>query len=373
MRFKPLLLLGLTACAFLAVLTARSSAQTAGTDGDADRIRVGFKIAPVPLTLRHKDPNLVGLGSYIVNAQGWCNECHSTQEWADGHDPTAGQEPAVANVATYLSGGAAFGPITSANLTPDASGLPAGLTFARFFKTFKTGLDPGNGHPAISPYLQVMPWPYHRNQTHHDLAAIYEYLSAIPPLPSPAGAAGPRLGTEETRNGNSSAQNADSSSVGDDDAARIRIGFEVTPVPVTLRGTDPNLVGLGSYIVNTRTTCNHCHTQPQWETGHNPFMGQFPAMMNAPVYLAGGRVFGPFVSRNLTPDAHHLPGGLTFTQFVKLIRTGVDPDNVHPTISPLLQVMPWPYFRNMTDHDLAAIYVYLRAIPALPSASGTPP
>jgi hypothetical protein len=37
----------------------------------------GFKLSPVPLDLRNLDPALVGLGSYIVNAQGGCNDCHT--------------------------------------------------------------------------------------------------------------------------------------------------------------------------------------------------------------------------------------------------------------------------------------------------------
>jgi hypothetical protein len=31
----------------------------------------------------------------------------------------------------------------------------------------------------------------------------------------------------------------------------------------------------------------------------------------------------------------------------------------------LLQVMPWPIHRNMTDHDLRAIYEYLSAVPCI--------
>jgi hypothetical protein len=48
-------------------------------DGDQEKKRIehGFDIAPVPLNLEHKDHNLVGLGSYIVNAQASCNDCHS--------------------------------------------------------------------------------------------------------------------------------------------------------------------------------------------------------------------------------------------------------------------------------------------------------
>ncbi|MBV8200157.1 MAG: cytochrome C [Acidobacteria bacterium] len=189
MRFKPLILLGLATGALLVVLNDRSSAQSAAAgDDDAARIAIGFKVAPVPLNLHDKDPNLVGLGSYIVNTQSWCNDCHTLNPWAPGHDPTSGQEPQQMNAAQYLAGGANFGIVTSSNITPDAHGLPAGLTLARFLSTFNTGLDPDNGHPQVSPYLQVMPWPFHRLQTRHDLEAIYEYLRAIPSLQTPSSA-----------------------------------------------------------------------------------------------------------------------------------------------------------------------------------------
>jgi hypothetical protein len=35
----------------------------------------------------------------------------------------------------------------------------------------------------------------------------------------------------------------------------------------------------------------------------------------------------------------------------------------------LLQVMPWPTFQNMTDHDLRAIYEYLSSIPCITGPS----
>ena len=46
-------------------------------DGEASKIQIGFAIAPVHLNLHGKNRSLVGLGSYIVNAQGDCNGCHS--------------------------------------------------------------------------------------------------------------------------------------------------------------------------------------------------------------------------------------------------------------------------------------------------------
>ena len=39
---------------------------------DASKIQIGFAIAPVPLNMNGRNPSLVGLGSYIVNAQADC-------------------------------------------------------------------------------------------------------------------------------------------------------------------------------------------------------------------------------------------------------------------------------------------------------------
>jgi hypothetical protein len=187
MRLK-LLLLGLFTCACLVVLNDRSSAQgPASSDDEATRIRIGFAVAPVPLSLRHKDPNLVGLGSYIVNTQSFCNDCHTSPAFADGHNPFAGEEPAKMNAAAYLAGGVNFGPVTSRNITPDKNGLPDGLTFPQFAALMHVGLDPDNLHPQLSPFLVVMPWPQFGKMTQHDLAAVYEYLRAIPSLPSAPG------------------------------------------------------------------------------------------------------------------------------------------------------------------------------------------
>jgi hypothetical protein len=38
----------------------------------------------------------------------------------------------------------------------------------------------------------------------------------------------------------------------------------------------------------------------------------------------------------------------------------------------LLQIMPWPIYQNMTDHELRAIYEYLSAIPCLEGDPGNP-
>ena len=142
---------------------------------------------------------------------------------------------------------------------------------------------------------------------------------------------------------------------------RIRRGLDIAPVPLDLRGKDRAKVGVGSYIVNAQGACNDCHTNPPFAPGGDPFQGQ-PKMINQAGYLAGGTAFGPFIARNITPDASGKPAGLTLAQFIEVMRTGKDFDNKHPAI-PLLQVMPWVIYREMSDRDLASIYEYLRAIP----------
>jgi hypothetical protein len=143
-----------------------------------ERIARGFAIAPVPLNLKGKNRAFVGLGSYIVNAQGGCNDCHTNPPYAMGGDPFLGQ-PLKVNTARYLAGGTPFGPsLVSANITPDANGLPAGLTFPEFLHLMRTGEDPDE--PGKK--LQVMPWPVFGQMRWADLRAVYEYLRAVPPI-----------------------------------------------------------------------------------------------------------------------------------------------------------------------------------------------
>ena len=171
---------------------------------------------------------------------------------------------------------------------------------------------------------------------------------------------------------------ASQSSVDDEDdgdeheiLSRIRRGFEIAPIPLNLEGKNRALVGLGSYIVNAVQGCNGCHTDggSAYVPGGNPFLGE-PEQIDPERYLVGGSVFGPFVSRNLRPDATSgLPAQLTFEEFRTVMRTGADLKQLPPHVpgpgpdEDLIQVMPWPELRNMTELDIRAIYEYLSALP----------
>jgi hypothetical protein len=176
----------------------------------------------------------------------------------------------------------------------------------------------------------------------------------------------------------------------DRDDSRIKRGFEAAPVHLNMEGKNWRVVGLGSYLVNVIGGCNGCHSagpRTEYVPGFNPFFGQ-PAKINPATYLGGGRDFGKLegpdspdiISRNLTPDKTGRPeGGRSFDEFRTIMRTGEDLDHLHPNCSPtittncltppfdgdLMQIMPWPELRDLTDHDLWAIYQYLSAVPCI--------
>ena len=222
-----------------------------------------------------------------------------------------------------------------------------------------------------------------------------------------------------------------------DEGSLIRIGFAIAPVPLNLEGKNHDLVGLGSFIVNAQGDCNGCHTAGgppnfNYANNGNPYFLNQPTKTDPTTYLAGGTDFskavpasaavggfppgsvppsyppdgypidpatgfpyvGPdIITRNLTPDKNGLPeGGHTLAEFKEIIRTGHDFDSIHPTcLSPAdpnvalgicipppvdgskLQVMPWPVFQNMTDHQIDAIYEYLSAIPCIDNNFSPPP
>jgi len=186
----PLTLLGVTALALMVVHVGKGVAR-----GDADsdhRILLGLQIAPVPLNMAGKDPQVVGLGSYLVNTVGGCNGCHSVQEFAVGGDPFQGQ-PKIIDMATYLAGGVTFtgddGKLyVSPSLRPlMGTSLPNGLSYPQFLSGLRFGTD-FNSHGGVNQGViqQVSPWPAFRYMTDGDIQAMYVYLSALPPGPPPA-------------------------------------------------------------------------------------------------------------------------------------------------------------------------------------------
>jgi len=187
---RPNVMVGVSVMAFIGclgftVLRAQEGSAAlktqAGSGGDDEsRVKAGLVFAHdqgIKLDLKRRNVALVGLGSYLVNSVGGCNDCHTAPPYSA--DPYAFLgAPKQVNVDCYLAGGTPFGPFVSRDITPWEDGKPAGLTFPQFRHVMRTGEDPDNP----GQLLQVMPWPVYQGLTDRDLRAIYEYLSAIPAI-----------------------------------------------------------------------------------------------------------------------------------------------------------------------------------------------
>jgi hypothetical protein len=229
MRSRSITKLLFVAATSLAVVFAAMSIKAPRASADDDdtnsKIKIGLEIAPVPLNFARRNKAMVGLGSYLVNAAGDCNGCHTAGgppnfNYAAGGNPYFKQPPKV-DPTVYLSGGTDFGPVgtptgpngyagpdmITRNLTPNKEGVPeGGISLSEFKDILRHGTDFDHIHPTCTPdqiteienggtpvciptspgntpdgdLLQVMPWPTFSNMTDKDIEAIYEYLSAIP-------------------------------------------------------------------------------------------------------------------------------------------------------------------------------------------------
>ncbi len=152
----------------------------------------------------------------------------------------------------------------------------------------------------------------------------------------------------------SPSQDSEKASLATEPSARVRrltdLKFERTP----------ERFARGKYLVNGIGECFACHgpyeaDAPGWPpvrgkegSGLNNFSSETPGM----------------VAANLTPDRETGIGNWTDDMLARAIREGVGHDGrlLHPT------VMPYEFYRSMSDEDLASIIVYLRAIPPIRNA-----
>ena len=232
---KRLKVLG-SAMALVGVATAFMFVRSPGAkawddDGEDKLVKIGFEIAPVPLNLQGKNHDLVGLGSFIVNAQGDCNGCHTAGgppnfNYANNGNPYFGQKQKT-DPTTYLAGGSDFGKavppsaavggfppgsvppsyppngyptdpnsglpyvgpdIISRNLTPDKNGRPEG---GHTLEEFKQILRKGTDFDAYPSDLSVRHGPQYRaghlhpadrqrkSSASHALAGISEHDRAV--------------------------------------------------------------------------------------------------------------------------------------------------------------------------------------------------
>lgn len=256
---------------------------------------------------------LVERGRYLVRDVAVCGHCHA----ADPHQDPDGP----------LSGGFEFsnwrlGTIRAANLTPDTATGIGIWTEAELVRVIRTGED-REGH-VVAP---VMPYEWFQDMSDRDALAIARYLKAEAPI------------RNEVRNQPNLIYRA------------ARLFFLGPKEGRAIAALQPGpTTEYGRYLSNHVGLCADCHT-PRTGIRSNPDRDRLFAGTDSP---PDGFPANP---SNLTPDVDTGIGGWSEEDFVRTLRTGINPrsDSLHA-------FMPWRQIRRMSDDDLQAIYRYLRTL-----------
>jgi mono/diheme cytochrome c family protein len=127
--------------------------------------------------------------------------------------------------------------------------------------------------------------------------------------------------------------------------------------PLTNRTFQPTPARLerGKYLAEGVLVCFACHSEHDPQT-RLPLPGKLGAGRSDPDFPRP--VLTALIYPNITPDPETGAGTWTDDMLARAIREGVGHDG-----RPLIGVMPYKSFRNLTDEDLASVVVYLRTIP----------
>jgi mono/diheme cytochrome c family protein len=253
-------------------------------------------------------------GRYLAENVMACFDCHSEKNWnATGAPPAEGKVGAGRD---WTVDGINW--LVAPNITPDVETGAGTWTDDMLARAIREGI--GHDGRALFP---VMPYTIYREMSDEDLAAVVVFLRSLTPV---------RNALPPTKI-----------------PFPLSRSIQSVPQPLTeaVPPTDPSdTLKRGAYLVKMGN-CDSCHT-PQ-DKGQ-PIRG---------LEFAGGYQLkypgGEVTSANLTP---HATGIAYYDEhlFLEVMRTG------HVHARQLNSVMPWAFYRGMTDDDLKAIYAYLRTL-----------
>ena len=273
---------------------------------------------PIPRT-----PERLARGKYLVEGLLQCFHCHSELDFTHhGGLPLPGRKGGGGVFLDQRNGIPAPYRLIAPNISPDPDYGAGKWKDSDFVRALRRRI----GHDGR--LLIGMPSQYFWNLSDEDLASVIVYVRSIPPvhIERPKSVLSEKI---------------------------MQIFKALPPLEHVPEPDRSDRVKYGEYLV-TVGHCAGCHTP-----GKN---GQkLPGME-----FAGGQLLtGPWgpdpgkiqtvASLNLTPD----PSGLSYMDdrmFIESIRTG----RVKARL--LSNIMPWGYFRNLTDADLKAIFAYLRTL-----------
>jgi hypothetical protein len=270
-----------------------------------------------------RTPARLARGQYLVEGLLQCPFCHSEYNFAKR--PAVPVEGKKDGGLDFDTGGLPNGNrIIASNISSDPEYGAGKWKDADFVRALRRGI----GHDGRTLY-PLMPYKFFRNLSDEDLASVIVYERSMAPVH-----------VEQPK------------TVLTNDIKKALYPLEALGhVPEPDRS---DRVAYGKYLV-TVGHCEGCHT-PEDEQG-NPIAGMNFA---GGVDLSGAwgpdpKKIIPVTSLNLTPD----PSGISYFDeqvFINVIRTG------QVNARPLASIMPWGFFRNLSDEDLKAIFGYLRTV-----------
>lgn len=126
------------------------------------------------------------------------------------------------------------------------------------------------------------------------------------------------------------------------------------PAPQLRIEATPERLARGEHLFEV-ADCAGCHSERDFSRWSGP---------ERPGRRAAGAIFPPemglpgtVVARNITPDKETGIGAWTDGEIVRAIREGVDRDG-----HALFPMMPYPFYRAMSDDDVYALVAYLRTL-----------
>jgi len=134
------------------------------------------------------------------------------------------------------------------------------------------------------------------------------------------------------------------------------------PAPAAKRGETPKVkfertkarLDRGRYLVENVADCFACHSEVDWKGSGLVRRGTKGGGGQVPADDIPFKVYAP----NISPDPETGAGTWTDEQFERALRQGIGNDG-----RALFPFMPYFFFREMSDEDLASVIVYVRSIP----------
>jgi len=301
------------------LLTLRSTTVSQTSEKSSGATGSVLDMETIPRT-----PERLARGKYLVEGLLQCPFCHSETDFSKRPiEPVPGRKNGGFVFPNSELGLSKPNRIVAPNISPDPEFGSGTWEDADFVRALRQGI----GHDGRTLF-PLMPYSYFRSLSDEDLASVIVYERSLAPVHIKR----PKTILSED----------------------LKKTFQpLTPVAHVPEPDRSNRLKYGAYLVNVGH-CDGCHT-PTDEKG-NPYPGmEFSGGVSLVGPWEGGKKEITVTSLNLTSD----PSGISYfdeDMFIEVIRNG------GKRTRPLSNIMPWAYFRNLSDDDLKAIFAYLRSL-----------